>query len=86
MEHSRFCQCCGMPLEDGSHCGTEADGAVSEKYCQYCYTDGHFTQDCTMQEMIDFCAPILVKEGVCPDLAAAKAQMQSFFPQLERWK
>ena len=55
-------------------------------YCLYCYRDGAFAQDCTMEEMIDFCATIYAREmpGLSKD--AARAQLRAFFPQLKRWK
>ena len=51
----KFCQSCGMPLTD-EILGTNADGSKNEDYCIYCYKDGKFLQDCTMDEMIAFCA------------------------------
>ena len=51
----KFCQSCGMPLTD-EVLGTNADGSKNEDYCMYCYKDGKFTQDCTMDEMIEFCS------------------------------
>lgn len=30
--------------------GTEKDGRKSDDYCMYCYKDGHFTYECTMQQ------------------------------------
>ena len=51
----KFCQSCGMPLTEEIK-GTNADGSRNEDYCIYCYKDGAFTRDCTMEEMIDFCA------------------------------
>ena len=47
----RFCQSCGMPLTEDV-LGTNADGSKNEDYCMYCYRDGKFLQDCTMEEMI----------------------------------
>ena len=44
-----------MPLTD-EVLGTNADGSKSEEYCIYCYKDGAFTGDFTMEEMADFCA------------------------------
>jgi len=40
----------------------------------------------TMEEMIDFCVPMVVKfnSGISPE--QAKTQMQQFFPTLLRWK
>lgn len=39
----RFCQSCGMPLQNEADYGTEAGGARSEEYCTYCYQNGGFT-------------------------------------------
>ena len=51
----KFCQSCGMPLTEDV-LGTNADGSKNEDYCMYCYRDGKFLQDCTMEEMIEHCA------------------------------
>ena len=51
----KFCQSCGMPLTQETM-GTNADGTKNEDYCIYCYKDGKFAMDCTMEEMIQFCA------------------------------
>jgi general stress protein 26 len=48
----KFCQSCGMPLSP-EVLGTNADGRKNEDYCMYCYKNGKFLQDCTMEEMID---------------------------------
>ena len=50
-----FCQSCGMPLTD-EILGTNADGSKNEEYCIYCFKDGAFTGDFTMEEMIEFCS------------------------------
>ena len=44
----KFCQSCGMPLNP-EVLGTEKDGSKNEEYCTYCYADGHFTVECTME-------------------------------------
>ncbi len=81
----KFCQSCGMPLE-GAQLGTEADGAENPDYCAYCYKDGKFTSDMTMEEMIDFCTPFMVQSVPGMTAEQAKAQMSQFFPMLKRWK
>ncbi len=80
----KYCQSCGMPLTEEVY-GTNENGSLNEKYCKYCYKDGHFTSDISMEEMIDFCVPIMVKE--VPGLTAenARKQMEEYFPKLERW-
>ena len=81
--NQKFCQSCGMPME-GAQYGTEADGSKSADYCSYCYENGKFTADVTMEQMIDFCAkPMTDSTGMSE--AEAKAQMAAFFPMLKRW-
>ena len=85
----KFCQSCGMPLTE-EIMGTNADGSRNEDYCVYCYKDGAFTQDCTMEQMIDFCAQFTDQMNkqtgwnLTPE--QAKEQMRKYFPQLKRWK
>lgn len=82
----KFCQSCGMPLEDPKLYGTEKDKSKNEEYCSYCYQDGAFTADCTMDEMIDFCVQPMVDAN--PGMTREKAQemMRQWFPGLKRWK
>ena len=82
----RYCQSCGMPMgETDELYGTEADGSKSADYCKYCYADGAFTVECTMQEMIEFCVQPTVENvpGMTP--AQARALMNEHFPLLKRW-
>ena len=60
----RFCQSCGMPLTEDV-LGTNADGSKNEDYCMYCYKDGKFLQDCTMEEMIEHCAQLMEQREQC---------------------
>ena len=86
MEDMKFCQSCGMPLTKTEDFGTEKDGKLSEDYCVYCYKDGAFTADCTMEEMIEICVPPMVQsnQGMTPE--QAREMMRQFFPHLKRWK
>ena len=85
----KFCQSCGMPLTD-EVLGTNADGNKIEEYCMYCYKDGKFTQNCSMDEMIEHCAKYVGKfnEGSGLQLTREEAigQMKMFFPHLKRWR
>lgn len=88
MEH-KFCQSCGMPLTN-EILGTNADGSPNEDYCIYCYKEGKFTQDMTMEQMIDHCAQftgeINRQSGGNLTEDEAKDMMRQFFPQLRRWR
>ncbi len=85
----KFCQSCGMPLTS-EILGTNADGSPNEDYCIYCYKDGKFTQDMTMEQMIDHCAQfteeINKQSGQNLTREQAKEMMRQFFPHLKRWK
>jgi len=82
----KFCQSCAMPLESLDLCGTNADGSKNEDYCQYCFKDGLFTGDVTMEEMIKTCVPFVSKGDPWPDEDTARKAMLELFPQLKRWK
>lgn len=78
----KYCQSCGMPM--GIHdelYGTEVNGSKSQDYCKYCYENGHFTADCTMEQMIEFCIPHT--PNMTPD--EARNMMHQWFPTLKRW-
>lgn len=81
-----FCQSCGMPMAPSAEYGTEADGGKSADYCSYCYRDGKFTGEMTMEQMIDFCTPHMVQANPGMTDRQAKEQMLRFFPTLKRWK
>ncbi|MBD5084029.1 MAG: WYL domain-containing protein [Clostridiales bacterium] len=82
----KFCQSCGMPLTPGVELGTEADGSQNPDYCGYCYKGGQFAGEMTMEEMIDFCTPMMVQSNPGMTAEQAKAQMHQFFPMLKRWR
>ena len=80
----KICQSCGMPLEDDIM-GHEADGTINEDFCKWCYDNGAYLQDCTVEDMIDFCTDVMVKEqGADPE--KVRAYLQDFLPKLGRWK
>lgn len=86
---TKFCQSCGMPLTANELHGTNNDQSMNEDYCVYCYKDGAFTQDCTMDEMIDHCVQFLDEFNKDAEQKMTKeqaiAQMKQFFPTLKRW-
>lgn len=79
------CQSCGMPLKkshDGG--GTNSDGTVSTKYCEYCYEKGQFSQpDITAKEMQEFVKHKMKDMGFPGFLAGL---FSKGIPKLERWK
>lgn len=82
----KYCQSCAMPMDNSEVCGTNADGSKNEDYCQFCYQNGAFTGDMTMEEMIHFCVPFVSKGNPYPDEETARKAMQEYFPNLKRWR
>ena len=81
-------------LEDGRVVTDEgeanADGSTNFDYCQYCYKDGKFLQDYTMDEMIEHCAQFIneVNKNMPKPMTKEeyKQMMRGFFPMLKRWR
>ena len=78
-----------MPLTN-EVLGTNADGSKNEDYCMYCYKDGAFINDCTMEEMIEFCSQFVdeVNKNMPKHMTKDeyKEMMRQYFPTLKRWK
>ena len=85
MEDMKFCQSCGMPLTKTEDFGTEKDGKLSEDYCVYCYKDGAFTADCTMEEMIEDCAPRMA-QNMDWSVDECASLLGAILPTLRRWR
>lgn len=79
-----ICQSCGMPMTKPEQYGTEADGSLSRTYCTYCYQNGSFTTDCSMEEMIEL--NLKYAPDIYPDPDEARKQMKAYFPSLLRWQ
>ncbi len=74
-----------MPLAGVELYGTNADGSKNEDYCIYCYKDGEFTSDMSMEEMMNFCIDKMVELHPDIDKKQATSMMQEVFPKLKRW-
>ena len=78
-----------MPLTDVLK-GTNADGSLSDEYCTYCYAEGEFVSEMTMDEMIDHCLQFLDEfnrdTGRDLDIDEARAEMKVAFKEYKRWK
>lgn len=86
----QFCQSCGMPLAKDRDCGTNSDGSRNFDYCHFCYRDGKFRQQCTMEGMIAYCAKYVDEVNKKMPVPLTKeqyiSQMQQYFPLLKRWR
>ena len=89
-----------MPLTKNEDCGTNVDGSINYDYCKYCYAEGKFLQECTMDEMIEHCSQFFAEQsGKAERIDEVnknmphpmtkeeyKQMMRGFFPMLKRWR
>lgn len=77
-----ICQCCGMPLDDGS-LSKEKDGSFNEDYCKWCYADGEYMYH-NMEDLIDVCVKNMAGHGFSEE--QARTYMKDMLPKLDYWK
>lgn len=77
-----------MPLAE-EILGTNADGSKNSEYCIYCFKDGAFTGDFTMEQMAEYCSMFVEEynKNTGKKLSACeyKEELLKFFPTLKRW-
>lgn len=89
MEES-ICQSCGMNMKTAEDFGTNADETPNHEYCKYCYQNGTFTSDVTMDEMLETNLKFLdhwneeTGNKYTPD--EARPILGKFLSTLKRWK
>ena len=76
------CQCCGMPLEDGS-LSKEKDGSFNEQYCKWCYAEGEFAYS-KLDDLIEVCAKNMASGPFSEE--EAKRYLRDILPKLDYWK
>lgn len=88
-KETKICESCGMPLSE-KVLGTNADGSKNEDYCIYCYKDGAFTSDFTMEQMAEYCSMFVneYNKNTGQNLTACqyKDMLCQYYPTLKRWK
>lgn len=89
MEDQKICQSCGMPMNTEEDFGTNQDQTINEEYCNYCFKNGGFAHNITMEEMIEHNLHYLdvynrdAEQKVTEE--EAREQMREYFPTLKRW-
>ena len=53
MMSESICQSCGMDMKSAEEFGTNADLSQNAEYCTYCFKDGGFTRNVTMEASDD---------------------------------
>ena len=79
-----ICQSCAMPLQKEEEIGTNKDGSLNHEYCIYCFKDGEFLENMTLDEAIAKSAEYAKYAGVMPEQAIEYAKQ--VYPTLKRWQ
>ncbi|MGN1379541.1 MAG: ATP-binding cassette domain-containing protein [Bacilli bacterium] len=81
---NKICQSCGMPLTSNEQLGTNKDGSINNDYCKYCYINGEFIDNVTMEEYIEMCSLYGFQAGMTNK--EMKEHCMKLFPTLKRWE
>lgn len=54
--NNKICQSFRMPIVSQDQLGTNDDKSINNDYCKYCFSDGKFIDDVTMEEYIEMCS------------------------------
>ena len=85
----KICQSCSMPMMATEHFGTNSNGSPNMDYCCFCFQNGNFTHNLSMEETIENSVSFLDGtekidgRSLTKDEAALK--MHTLFPSLKRW-
>ena len=84
----KICQSCSMPMTVAEHFGTNNNGSPSTDYCCFCFQNGNFTHNLSMEESIVNSVSFYGSEKIdgrtlTKDEVALKMHIQ--FPTLKRW-
>ena len=80
---NKMCQSCGMPMTNDD-LGTNKDGSLNQDYCKYCFKDGEFVDNVTMEQYIEICSQYAGQAGMTKE--EMKEHLTKLFPTLKRWK
>lgn len=70
-----------MPLHQLNEFGTDKKGIRVKDYCEYCFKNGKFTSDSTMDEMVELCAKYMTDINKDEAIDHLKKKL----PTLKRW-
>ena len=81
---NKICQSCSMPITEEEQYGTNKDGSKNKDYCIYCFKDGEFIDNVTMEEYIEMCSKFGTQAGMANE--ELHEHCKKVFPTLKRWK
>ena len=73
-----------MPISSVDQLGKNKDGGINQDYCKYCYNNGEFIDNVSMEKYIEMCSQFGAQAGMTND--EMKEFCTKLFPTLKRWK
>lgn len=83
MDQTLICQSCSMPIKEEDHIGTNLDGSKNHDYCVFCYKDGAFVQDVSMEAFIESSLQFATEIGMSQE--EMREYCKKALPTLKRW-
>jgi len=84
MPEKHICQSCSMPMQKPEDFGSNEDGSRNAEYCTFCFRDGKFTFQGTLEQMTEKLVSMSAQMGMTEE--AARAIAKKILPTLKRWK
>ena len=85
-----ICQSCAMPLKGFDDFGTNDDKTANVDYCKYCFQNGKFTTDGTVEETVEtnlqFLKEFNAENNANYTETEAREILKQYLPTLKRWK
>lgn len=79
----KICESCSMPMNEELF-GTNQDGTQNKDYCKYCYLDGKFIDDVSLEEYIEMNVKFASQANMTEE--QMREHCTKVFPTLKRWK
>ena len=84
MMDNKICQSCSMPIMEDEQYGTNKNGSINKDYCIYCYNDGNFIDNVSMEEYIEMNVQFADQAGMTEE--QMREHCKTVFPTLKRWQ
>ena len=84
MEEKLVCQSCSMPIMQNEHIGTNKDGSRNSDYCVFCFKEGGFVQNMSLDEFIEHSLQFASEVGMSTE--DFRAYCNAKLPTLKRWQ
>jgi transcriptional regulator with XRE-family HTH domain len=85
-----ICQSCAALMRDIDNFGTNADGTATTEYCSYCYRNGVFSRERSIEEMAEtnlrFLDRFNAENGTCYTEDEARKILKTHIASLKRWR